>query len=137
MSGLIARLEAASRDERLSTGGLYLEAAAALRKAAAERDAVRGFKDAVIDALVVGCILTAEHETNPRKAIADLLAWEVKIALDPAVSSEAATLRDTYKAELDEAHERGARLARWMEDAQRERDEAHSLLRDLRFLAPP
>lgn len=47
---------------------------------------------AVLDALIVGHIYRAEHETNPRKALADLLAWETQIALDPAVSSAAADL---------------------------------------------
>ena len=47
---------------------------------------------AVLDALIVGHIYRAEHETDPRKALADLLAWETQIALDPAVSSAAADL---------------------------------------------
>lgn len=52
------------------------------------------FKEAVIDALVVNHILEKEHETNPRKAIADLVLWEQKLALDPLVSSDAQRLID-------------------------------------------
>lgn len=50
------------------------------------------WKDAVIDALVVGHIYRAEHESNPLKALSDLLAWETSIALDPAVSPDAKAL---------------------------------------------
>lgn len=50
------------------------------------------WKEAVIDALVVNHILEANHETDPRKALADLIAWEVKVALDPKVSEAAAKL---------------------------------------------
>ena len=51
---------------------------------------------AVLDALIVGHIYRAEHETNPLMALADLLAWETQIALDPAVSSAAANLIRRY-----------------------------------------
>lgn len=50
------------------------------------------FREAVIDALVVSCIYVEEHDTNPRKAINDLICWEQKIALDPLVSSDARAL---------------------------------------------
>ena len=57
-----------------------------------EAEARGAFKDAVVDALVVGCIYTDEHDSNPRKAVSDLIAWETTIALDPSVSSDAAKL---------------------------------------------
>ena len=47
------------------------------------------WKDAIINACIVDWVYTAEHETNPRKAVNDLLSWAQKIALDPAVSKEA------------------------------------------------
>jgi len=50
------------------------------------------FKDQVIEHLVMACIYQKDHETMPRKAIQDLIAWEVKVALDPQVSSDAAAL---------------------------------------------
>lgn len=70
----------------------------------AERAAEESFKKAVIDALVVNHIYRAEHDTNPRLAIIDLIAWEVKIALDPAVSEAARSLieRGTQKSKLNE-----------------------------------
>jgi hypothetical protein len=52
----------------------------------------RRWRDAVTDALVVSHIYRAEHDSDPRKAINDLLCWEAKIALDPAVSKDAAAL---------------------------------------------
>lgn len=36
---------------------------------------------AVLDALIVGHIYRTEHETNPRMAVADLLAWETQTAI--------------------------------------------------------
>ncbi len=44
------------------------------------------WKEAVLDELVVGHILTEEHYSNPRKAIHDAISWNVVISLDPAVS---------------------------------------------------
>lgn len=46
------------------------------------------FKQAVLNELINCHILTAEHEENPVKALADLINWEVQVALDPAVSDE-------------------------------------------------
>lgn len=69
---------------------------------AAELAEANKWREAVIDALVVSCIYTAEHDSNPRKAINDLLAWESQIALDPAVSSDAQALIDQGRAELAE-----------------------------------
>jgi hypothetical protein len=50
------------------------------------------FKEQLIEHLVIDCIYQKEHETNPRKAVQDLISWEVQIALDPQVSSDAAGL---------------------------------------------
>ena len=59
---------------------------------ATDEAALAKWKDAVIDALVVDGIFQKEHEIDPRKAINDLLCWEAKMALDPAISKEAAAL---------------------------------------------
>jgi hypothetical protein len=56
--------------------------------------ALQKWKQAIIDASVVGWVYTAEHETDPKKAINDLLCLERKMALDPAISPEVAALRE-------------------------------------------
>ena len=61
------------------------------------------WKSAVIDQLVIAHILTAEHESDPLKAIQDLLAYHTEIAVDPRVSGAAATLVEQAKAEEREA----------------------------------
>jgi len=67
----------------------------------AEREPGRGvnpWRDAVIDAAVVGWTYRAEHETDPRAAINVLLAHAQAIALDPAVSPEARALVERAEA---------------------------------------
>ena len=61
------------------------------------------WKSAVIDRLVIAHILTAEHESNPLKAVQDLLAYHADIAVDPRVSGAAAKLVEQAKAEEREA----------------------------------
>lgn len=61
------------------------------------------FRQAVIEALIADCIYTTEHEINARKALTDLIGWEVTIALDPQVSSDAQALIDRGKAEAQPA----------------------------------
>jgi len=61
------------------------------------------WKSAVIDRLVIAHILTAEHESDPLKAIQDLLAYHSDIAVDPRVSGAAAGLVEQAKAEEREA----------------------------------
>jgi len=55
------------------------------------------WKEAVIDAAVVDWTLTAENVNNPRKCVEDVLAWQSKLALDPAVSKEAHDLHDALE----------------------------------------
>ena len=66
-------------------------------------DADGPWKSAVIDQLVIAHILTAEHESDPLKAIQDLLAYHADIAVDPRVSGAAAKLVEQAKAEEREA----------------------------------
>ena len=54
--------------------------------------ALKGWKDTLIDALVVNFILKEEHYTDPRKALGELIQWEMQLALDPVVSLEAQAL---------------------------------------------
>lgn len=48
------------------------------------------WRNAVIDGLVCAFIYRAEHDNDPRKALHDLICWEVQVALDPRVSKSAA-----------------------------------------------
>lgn len=68
-------------------------------------DVEASFRDAVIDALVVAHIYRAEHDTDPRKAINDLLVYEAQIAVDPLVSAEAQALIAQGRAQSAEAVE--------------------------------
>ncbi len=83
---------------------------------AEEQQAADKWKQAVIDKLVVNFILTAEHETNPEKALNDLLAWEMKCALDPAISGEAAKLQGDSQAMVAAAYETAAQRITLMID---------------------
>lgn len=55
------------------------------------------WKEAVIDALIIGHIYREKHENEPRQALADLIHWEISVALDPAVSSAARDLMERGK----------------------------------------
>jgi len=62
------------------------------------------WKDAVIEELITcGIYNTDEHESNPQKAVKDLLAWEISAALDPQISPEAKKLLDTSPETVTEA----------------------------------
>lgn len=74
----------------------------ASRKAAIT-EAVAPWKSAVIEQLIIAHIITAEHESDPLKAIQDLLAYHADIAVDPRVSGAAAKLVEQAKAEEREA----------------------------------
>ena len=60
------------------------------------------FKRVVIEELISIGIYTKEHDRNPRKALAEIIEWNVSVALDPLVSQQA-----------HELVERGRREARW------------------------
>ncbi|WP_418131454.1 hypothetical protein [Variovorax sp. 278MFTsu5.1] len=81
------------------------------------------WKMAVTAAMICAHILRREHETDPEKALAELLAWEIDVALDPAVSSRAEALvqrgRDETKPYMADAYA-GARedLQDWKRRAQ-------------------
>lgn len=36
------------------------------------------WREAVIDELVTCCIYSKEHDTNPRKALQDLISWHIE-----------------------------------------------------------
>lgn len=50
------------------------------------------WREAIIEKLVIWGIYTGEHESDPQKAINDLLNMEVSVALDPQVSRDASAL---------------------------------------------
>lgn len=52
------------------------------------------FYNAVVDELVCCHIYSKEHDSNPRKAIQDMIKWNCDVALDPAVSRDAQALID-------------------------------------------
>lgn len=58
------------------------------------------WKMAVTAAMICAHILRREHESNPEKALAELMAWEIDVALDPAVSSRAEALVQRGRDEL-------------------------------------
>jgi len=79
-------------DSRAAFDAQALKVRAAILALLAESDGP--WKAAVIDGLVVSHCIRAEHETNPRKALDDLISWHVAVALDPSVSSDAVKLLD-------------------------------------------
>lgn len=50
------------------------------------------WKAAVIESLITSLAYQHDHDHDPRKAVQDLIDWEVKIALDPTISKEAQAL---------------------------------------------
>ena len=62
----------------------------------------RGWREAVHDELVTTWTLSAENKDDPRKALQDIINWHVRVALDPAVSSDAQALIERGKAVRDE-----------------------------------
>ncbi len=57
------------------------------------------WKSAVIEQLVMAHTITAEHESDPAKAVQDLLAYHADIAVDPRVSGAASDLIEKARAE--------------------------------------
>lgn len=56
------------------------------------------WKEAVISELVICHILNESHGADPRKALKDAIDWNVQIALDPQVSSDAQDLIEKGRA---------------------------------------
>lgn len=50
------------------------------------------WKIALIEELVVIGIYNDSHDNNPKKALHDIICWNVDVALDPNVSSDAEKL---------------------------------------------
>jgi len=52
----------------------------------------RDYREALIDALTINHIYSDTHDKDARRAVADLVSFEVNLALDPQVSSMAANM---------------------------------------------
>jgi hypothetical protein len=57
------------------------------------------WKEVIIEQLMVAGIYQSRFDSEPREALAALIAWEVSIALDPTASSAAQALIDQGKME--------------------------------------
>lgn len=57
--------------------------------AAIESEQLNPWKAELIDALVCSHILQEEHCSNPRKALNDLIAWDIQVATDPRTGPNA------------------------------------------------
>jgi hypothetical protein len=49
-------------------------------------EAANPWKDALIDALVCAFLLNEENQSDPRRALHDLISWEVQLARDPLIN---------------------------------------------------
>lgn len=76
----------------------------------ARADSLQPYKDALEDAAVCDWI-TDEHWSDPRKLIAAIIDWNMRIALDPTVSEEARSLRDTHLARAERAEAAALEIA--------------------------
>jgi len=85
-----------------SEGNRIAQKAVADIKQALAQQEPNPWADAVIDQLVVHHIYQSVHDTEPRKAIYDLLCMNQSIALDPQVSSDAQALIDRGRKEAQQ-----------------------------------
>jgi hypothetical protein len=77
------------------------------------------WQEAVIDALIVNHIYRKEHDSDPRKALNELLAWEQSVALDPKVSAEAEALVEQGRKEAASSIEPSSPLLPGLLEAER------------------
>ena len=68
------------------------------------------WKQAIINELAVSYVLHTDHETDPVRALAALVDYECKVALDPAVSKEAQALIEPYRKNAERFQELLSRL---------------------------
>jgi hypothetical protein len=77
-------------------------------KLRAEVETLKRWRDAVIDAAVVGWTYCAADDADPRGCLSRIMAANAQIALDPTVSSEAEALiergRQELRAEVEALH---------------------------------
>ena len=95
---LIDRLRAALAQPETTAADLRVYDAIAANYAHPPRDE---WRDAVHDELVTTWTVSGENAGNPRLALRDIINWHVRVALDPAVSSDAQALIDQGKAMRD------------------------------------
>ena len=92
------------------TAGELREVIAAAQKELAE---LMKWKEAVINELIVAHIYGQVHDDSPRKAVHDAITWNCQVALDPAVSSDAQRLRDTYLQRAEAAEQERDSAVSW------------------------
>ena len=103
LRGTIAELESAELPEpelsiRIGDGS-YRGGWTAHQMLAFRAGADKPWRDAVENELIVAHILNGSH-ADPRKAVQDAISWNVQVALDPAVSSDAQALIERGRASL-------------------------------------
>jgi len=70
------------------------------------------WKEAVVNELIVAHIYSQAHDDSPRKAVHDAITWHCQVEIDPAVSSDARKLRDTYLQRAEAAERKAEEAAR-------------------------
>jgi hypothetical protein len=93
-------LYTAPTDQSARIAGLEAQMVALFRSPEADGARIAELESAIDDALVSAHIGTLERFPNPRAAIHALEAWNATVALDPAVSQDAAKLHERI-AELE------------------------------------
>jgi hypothetical protein len=77
--------------ERIYADGRFweeelMEAANRARAALAEHEPINHWKEALIDALVVDFLLNEENSNDPKRAIHDIINWNMKLAREPLLA---------------------------------------------------
>ena len=83
-------------DEGAPIEAIARKVAAHIAAREAELAELMKWKEAVINELIVAHIYSQVHDDSPRKAVHDAITWHCQVEIDPAVSSDARKLRDTY-----------------------------------------
>lgn len=99
--GANAEIQRSLRDVRVDLVRLDTPALDAVIAEAIADEARNPWKQAIINELVVSHILHTDHETDPIKALAALVDYECKEALDPVVSKEAQELIEPYRKDAE------------------------------------
>ncbi len=99
-------------DEGAPIEAIARKVAAHIAAREAELAELMKWKEAVINELIVAHIYSQVHDDSPRKAVHDAITWNCQVALDPAVSSDAQRLRDTYLQRAEAAERKAEEAAR-------------------------
>ncbi len=100
-------------DEGAPIEAIARKVAAHIAAREAELAELMKWKEAVINELIVAHIYSQVHDDSPRKAVHDAITWNCQVALDPAVSSDAQRLRDTYLQRAEAAERKAEEAERY------------------------